>query len=52
MSRTERTSYDGQTIRDGDWGKKCPEPGCPVCVQGREQKRIQARRARKDERDE
>ena len=32
MARTVRTRYDGQMIRDGEHGHKCPEPKCDWCV--------------------
>lgn len=47
MSRTERTAYDGHPIRDGDWGKRCPEKNCPACHTGAE-KSAAARKERYD----
>ena len=32
MARTVRTRYDGQKIRDGQHGHRCPEPKCDWCV--------------------
>ena len=32
MARTERTRYDGQKIRDGQHGRRCPEPHCSWCI--------------------
>ena len=34
MSRTKRTNYRGEPIRDGEHGKKCPEANCNVCGTG------------------
>lgn len=34
MSRTARTHYKGKTIRDGEWGRKCPSPNCKICGTG------------------
>ena len=34
MSRTKRTNYRGEPIRDGEHGKKCPEATCNVCGTG------------------
>lgn len=34
MSRTARTHYKGKTIRDGEWGRKCPSPNCNICGTG------------------
>ena len=48
MSRTVRKKYGGHEIRDGEWGKRCPEPGCPVCVQGREQKKAHNKKVRSE----
>ena len=48
MSDTERKRFDGSTIRDGEWGRHCPEAGCPVCVQGREQKRAHNKKVRRE----
>ena len=52
MSDTERTRYDGASIRDGDWGKRCPEPNCPVCVIGKHEKRAHNKRRRREGKDE
>ena len=52
MSGTERTRYDGTPIRDGDWGKRCPEPNCPECVIGKYEKQAHNKRRRQEKDDE
>lgn len=34
MARTRRRRFDGHEIRDGDWGKRFPDPQCNVCGTG------------------
>ena len=34
MSGTTRTSYEGETILDGEHGKKCPVKHCSAGVRG------------------
>ena len=46
MSRTKRTNYRGEPIRDGEHGKKCPEANCNVCGTGY-MKRVLRRLARR-----
>lgn len=46
MSRTRRTNYRGEPIRDGEHGKKCPEANCNVCGTGY-MKRVLRRLARR-----
>ena len=48
MSRTKRTNYRGEPIRDGEHGKKCPERDCNVCGTGF-YKRIMRRLLRRKE---
>ena len=35
MSRTTRHAYDGQPIRDGQHGRRCPSAHCEWCSKGR-----------------
>ena len=35
MSRTTRHAYDGQPIRDGQHGRRCPSAHCEWCSMGR-----------------
>lgn len=49
MSGTTRTSYRGETIPDGEHGKKCPSADCSSCGTGfhaRPARRAQRHRAR------
>ena len=48
MSRTHRTRYDGTKIRDGDWGRPCPEPNCEWCRRPEMPKREHITRSRED----
>ncbi len=52
MSGTERTRYDGVPMRDGEWGKRCPERDCPVCVTGKHEKRAHNKRRRQEKDDD
>lgn len=45
MARTERTRWDGTPIRDGEWGRRCPDSHCNICGTGTE-KRKQRRKWR------
>ena len=38
MSRTTRHAYDGQPIRDGQHGRRCPSAHCEWCSKGRSRK--------------
>lgn len=35
MSNTHRHNWFGKEIRDGEHGKKCPEPNCSYCGNGK-----------------
>jgi hypothetical protein len=35
MSRTRRKTYRGAEVRDGTWGRRCPDRSCPYCLSGR-----------------
>lgn len=35
MSRTTRHAYDGQPIRDGQHGRRCPSAHCEWCSKAR-----------------
>lgn len=35
VSRTTRHAYDGQPIRDGQHGRRCPSAHCEWCSKGR-----------------
>ena len=52
MSGTERTRYDGVPMRDGEWGKRCPERDCPACVTGKYQKRRHNKKRRQEKDDD
>jgi hypothetical protein len=45
VSRTNRKDWKGRPIKDGDHGKRCPEPDCAYCKHG-EQKRPFRRKVR------
>ena len=47
MSRTKRKNWQGQPIRDGAHGKKCPSGGCNYCVTGSYYKKLFNRLARR-----
>ena len=38
MSHTNRKNWKGQTIKDGEHGKRCPEPDCDYCMNGRQKR--------------
>lgn len=47
MSRTRRKRFDGHKIRDGEWGRRCPDPQCNMCGTGNykgENNRLERRR--------
>ena len=35
MTRTTRRDWRGRPIRDGQHGRRCPEPNCDTCRESR-----------------
>jgi hypothetical protein len=42
MTRTTRRDYRGRPIRDGQHGRRCPEPNCTTCAASRTRDKVPA----------